>query len=311
MSPGVTAEDGGATLLGKQVSDLQSGVAIGNGAITGTLYKNEGWSSGYLKGPGYYLALKFTSSNWSQYDSVKVGLDPSAQSGIIEILNDPDKNGVFKVKQNLSQKFVVEYRKGDAVERDVYDLSGLTLSEEPPTPPTPTGEKIFDVKDETGTLTYLYSNNMAMPNVVEVTQTISEFEDDTELAEGDYTGTISGGLISGTSGGNKVLCFNFRDDFVTWLKENGPADINIDSPLFKITYSEKDANNQEVASGSIPKSTLLQGTTNDVPIGIPIAEGAAELSIELTAKFIDSSLQPIADSDKVFTFTYMVGGLIT
>ena len=82
--------------------------------------------------------MKFTSNNWSQYDSVKVGLDPSAQSGIVEILNDPDKNGVFKVKQNLSQKFVVEYSKGESVERDVYDLSGLTLSEEPPTPPAPT-----------------------------------------------------------------------------------------------------------------------------------------------------------------------------
>lgn len=114
-------------------------MTIGNGAITGTLYRNEGWSSGYLKGPGYYLALKFTSNDWSQYDSVKVGLDPSAQSGIVEILNDPDKNGVFKVKQNLSQKFVVEYRKGEAVERDVYDLSGLTLSEEPPTPPADPG----------------------------------------------------------------------------------------------------------------------------------------------------------------------------
>lgn len=206
---------------------------------------------------------------------------------------------------------MVEYRKGDAVERDVYDLSGLTLSEEPPTPPSPTGEKIFEVKDETGTLTYLYSNNMPMPNTVEVTQTISEFEDDTDLAEGDYTGTISGGLISGTSDSKKVLCINYSDDFIAWLKENGPADMSTDSPWFKITYSEKDANNQEVASGSIPVSALIPGTANNVPIGIPIAEGAAELSIELTAKFVDSSNQPIADSDKVFTFTYMVGGLIT
>ncbi len=237
-----------------------------------------------------------------------MGLDPSAQSGIIEIVNDPDKNGVFKVKQNLSQKFVVEYRKGDAVERDVYDLSGLTLSEEPPTPPTPTGDKIFEVKDKTDTLAYLYSNNSPMPNTVRVTQTISEFEDDTDLAEGDYTGTISGELISGTSGDNKVLCLNYRDDFITWLKENGPADISIDSPFFKITYSEKDANNQEILSGSIPVNTMIPGTSNDVAIGIPIAEGAAELAIGLTAKFVDSSMEmkPIPDSDKVFTFTYTV-----
>ena len=122
-------ENGGTTVLGKQVSTLQTGVTIGDDAITGTLTKNDGWSSGPLKGPGYYLALKFTASDWDSYDSVRAGLDPSAQTGLVELLGDPDKNGVWKIKADLSQKFVLEARKGAVIIRKEYDLSGLTLQE--------------------------------------------------------------------------------------------------------------------------------------------------------------------------------------
>lgn len=118
---------------------MQSGVEVANGKITGTLKFIEGGlaQSGPLAGDGYFLALKFLTKNiggWDAYTSVKVALDPSA-SGMqpVEILTDPDKNGVFKIKDDLSQSFKVISTfevDGDPVTKtDTYDLSELTLVE--------------------------------------------------------------------------------------------------------------------------------------------------------------------------------------
>lgn len=75
------------------------------------------------------MALKFTASNWNAYDSVRVGLDPSEGTGLVEVKTDPDKNGVFKITNKATQKFVIETRSGATVIRKEYDLSGLTLSD--------------------------------------------------------------------------------------------------------------------------------------------------------------------------------------
>lgn len=94
--------------------------------ITGTLYKQTE-SSALVDywGPGYFIALQFGSQNWSQYDSVKVGLEPSEGSGLVEIIDDPDKNGVFKITSPSLQKFKIVAKKGaNTVEKD-YDLSDL------------------------------------------------------------------------------------------------------------------------------------------------------------------------------------------
>lgn len=125
----MAAESGGSTVLGKQVSDLQSDVTIGTNAITGTLIKNDGWESGPLEGEGYFMALKFTASDWNAYDSVRVGLNPSEGTGLVEVKTDPDKNGVFKITDKDEQNFVIETRSGATVIRKEYDLSGLTLSD--------------------------------------------------------------------------------------------------------------------------------------------------------------------------------------
>ena len=125
----MAAESGGSTVLGKQVSDLQSDVTIGTNAITGTLIKNDGWESGPLEGEGYFMALKFTASDWNAYDSVRVGLNPSEGTGLVEVKTDPDKNGVFKITDKEEQNFVIETRSGATVIRKEYDLSGLTLSD--------------------------------------------------------------------------------------------------------------------------------------------------------------------------------------
>lgn len=129
------AESPDVTMFGHKVSDLQENDVVVDGdgyAITGTLkYLAEGelveaW------GAGNFLALKF-DWNDDRVTSVKVGLDPSYNKdgtkpgkGLAEIINDPDRDGAWKITNKFEQKFVVETRAGDElVNRQEYDLTGL------------------------------------------------------------------------------------------------------------------------------------------------------------------------------------------
>lgn len=107
---------------------MQSDIQISDNAITGTLkYLDEG-SLVDTWGAGNFIALKFTNIPASA-TSVMVGLDPSQSSGLVELINDPDKNGAFKVT-NTSQKFKVVVTDGTNTVTTEYDLSGLTLESE-------------------------------------------------------------------------------------------------------------------------------------------------------------------------------------
>lgn len=134
-SPTVSAESAGTDVLGKTVSDLQSDVSISGNAITGTLkYIDDytGFSSNVSEQSGNYLALKFTNIP-ATATSVKVGLKPTYKSGsavddysgLVEIISDPDKNGVFLVRDSATQKFIVLTTDGTNSKMDTYDLSGL------------------------------------------------------------------------------------------------------------------------------------------------------------------------------------------
>lgn len=85
--------------------------------------------------------MKFGAYDWNDYTSVKVGLRPTYggpggttpiddDSGLVEILSDPDKNGVFKITDKATQKFIVLATNGAETKRDTYDLSGLTVEGE-------------------------------------------------------------------------------------------------------------------------------------------------------------------------------------
>ena len=96
--------------------------------ITGTL---KYLSSGQLVtdwGAGNFLALKFTDVPETA-TSVKVGLEPSQGSGLVELLGDPDMNGVFKITNKYVQKFVVVTTDGKTTTEQRFDLSGLTITE--------------------------------------------------------------------------------------------------------------------------------------------------------------------------------------
>jgi hypothetical protein len=122
------AEAGTTVVFGTNTSDLQSDVTIDGAYIKGTLKYYDDAESALVTdwGAGNFLVLKFTNLD-ENATSVKVGLDPSQSSGLVEIINDPDKNGVFKVTNKDGQKFVIEAKNGTETKRQVFDLSALSF----------------------------------------------------------------------------------------------------------------------------------------------------------------------------------------
>lgn len=118
---------------------MQTSLAVNNGAITGTLkYLSGSNAITDVWGEGNFMCLDFNSTDFSDLTSVLVGLDPSQGSGLQEIIDDPDKNGVFKVTNKDTQVFKIVATDSDNNTSTVtYDLSGLTL-EAAPVPPAPT-----------------------------------------------------------------------------------------------------------------------------------------------------------------------------
>jgi len=114
----------------KHPSDLQTSVAVANGKVTGTLTFIEGGLSpdGPLAGDGYFLALKWSDPDTAKVTSLKVGLEPSTGTGLVECIDDTDRNGVFKITNKDSQKVVLVQSDGIHANKQVLDLSSLVLS---------------------------------------------------------------------------------------------------------------------------------------------------------------------------------------
>lgn len=122
------------------VSDLQSNVVVGNNAITGTLNYVEDYtefSSKASEQEGNYLALTLAGNDFSGLTSVKIGLRPTYKSGeavdddsgLVEIINDPDRNGVFRISSN-DQVFKIVQTNGTKTKTQTFSLTGLTLENE-------------------------------------------------------------------------------------------------------------------------------------------------------------------------------------
>lgn len=112
------------------VSSMQTGVTVSGDSIKGTLkYLSGDNAITAVWGEGNFLCLKFTADDWSDYTSVKVGLDPSQGTGLVEIKDDDTHDGVFKIA-NKKQKFVVVATNGVRTITKKYRLSGLTLQSE-------------------------------------------------------------------------------------------------------------------------------------------------------------------------------------
>lgn len=106
---------------------MQTNLSVANGKIKGTLTKLTSGSLVDTWGEGYFVAVKFSNfSSGLTYSDVKVGLVPSVSSGLVTL--DADCNGVFKVTDKYTQKFVIIQEKDGARLAEYYKLDELTLS---------------------------------------------------------------------------------------------------------------------------------------------------------------------------------------
>ncbi len=110
------------------MTDIQEDVTISGNAIKGKLKYLDSGAIASQWGNGYFMALDLSANDFTDLTSVKVGMNPSAGSGLIEIIDDPDKNGVFKVSNKFNQKFVITQTDGTNTKTQSYDLSQLELA---------------------------------------------------------------------------------------------------------------------------------------------------------------------------------------
>ena len=117
--------DGSEQIWGYTMSQLQSDIVVDDGEITGNLaYIN----SGTLKdvwGAGNFIALDFSNID-ADATSVKVGMEPSVSSGLVEL--DEDHNCIAKVTDKDTQKFVVVQSNAQFMLKQEFDLSGLVCA---------------------------------------------------------------------------------------------------------------------------------------------------------------------------------------
>ena len=112
------------------VSDIQEDITISGNRISGSLKYLSGDNAIVNEwGEGHFIVLNLADNTYTGLTSVKVGMQPSMGSGLVELIADPDKNGVFKVTDDVAQKFMVVSTDGTHTLTQAFDLSGLTLEE--------------------------------------------------------------------------------------------------------------------------------------------------------------------------------------
>jgi len=129
---GVSVMGGTSKVYGVDVSDIQSNVSLTGNKFAGKLkYLTGSNAITGAWGEGNFLAITFTADNWNAYDSVKVGLEPSRGSGLVELIGHlDDLDSVFKIGNDASQKFkIIASKAGKPKLTQVFDLSGLELEE--------------------------------------------------------------------------------------------------------------------------------------------------------------------------------------
>ena len=117
----------GASYYGTDIADIQTNVKVNGGKITGTLKKLTSGSLVDTWGEGYFIALKWTID--ADATSVLIGMTPSESSGLVEGIDDTDRDGVFKVTDKDLQQFTVITRDANETHSQFFDLTGLTFED--------------------------------------------------------------------------------------------------------------------------------------------------------------------------------------
>ena len=131
-APTVVVMPSDGSVYGVDVSDIQTNVAIadsdiGDAKFTGTL-KNLTGSNAITDvwGEGNFLALTFTSDDWTKYTSVKVGLYNSAGAGMQELIGHlDDLDSVFKITNKTNQRFQIIATNGTQTVTKIFMLGDL------------------------------------------------------------------------------------------------------------------------------------------------------------------------------------------
>lgn len=121
----VEPEDGGASLFGKTVNELQENIRVSGDKITGTLkYVTDyaGFSSVSEDQAGHYLALKISDTPEGSSTTVEV---VGGTKGPVTL--DEDMNIVLRIRDKKTQKVKVVTTMDDDTNIKVFDLTGLTL----------------------------------------------------------------------------------------------------------------------------------------------------------------------------------------
>lgn len=115
----------GVSLLGKELTDLQSGVSIGQDAIAGTLKYVTGYT-GFSGDPaeqeGHYIALHIDTD--AEADSIVVELI-GGDHGPVEL--DSDRTLISRIKNKQQKIKIVAKKDGYPDVERIYNLAGLTL----------------------------------------------------------------------------------------------------------------------------------------------------------------------------------------
>ena len=126
-NPTVSPVDGEETVFATLVSDMQEDISISGNRISGTLKYLADGPIAERWGAGNFIVLKLTDID-PTLTSIKVGMNPSQSSGLVEIIDDPDKSGVFKVTNKKNQKFVVVSTDGTNERTLSFNLDGLRIT---------------------------------------------------------------------------------------------------------------------------------------------------------------------------------------
>ena len=120
----VAAMNSATELWGYTISQLQTGITVSNGAITGTLNEITTGSLADVWGEGYFIALAFSTSN-ANTDKIFVAILPTEGAGWQKL--DEDLAAVIKVTNKDTQKIYVRSTDGVNTITQNFDLSGLVL----------------------------------------------------------------------------------------------------------------------------------------------------------------------------------------
>lgn len=116
----------GETAYGKTVSELQTGVSVGDSEITGTLHYVTGYTgfngSEVSEQSGNFLALDFSADQWP--DTLKVEVVGGTKGPVT--LTSEDHFCVFRIANKSTQKIKVTAEANDKTPFNItYDLSKL------------------------------------------------------------------------------------------------------------------------------------------------------------------------------------------